>query len=398
MNQPTQVQVKVRSLTAFETTLARLVRKAKRLGVPAPTYRVVGESTEEARLYLIDERESRFIGTETVIVHDVIVDVATVAVPGDWRFVARLETVKGNSNIIFAAPGESVPSEFRASGCKCDHCGVSRYRKDTFVVANGDRYMQVGSTCLTDFLDGYDTRGVANLFAFLGDIYTVLKNWREDECGGWQGGSAALDLRKLVSESIMATRKFGWLSKSRAYANGGTSTAERVRYAKKGELTPDSQALAQADEVIGYFAGLHLTDEDDQLAHNAHAIACAGYVSERGFGLACALPVCHRIALKKAAWEAERALARANSQHIGEVGKRQQFTARVKRVVVSSGYYGINVMTIMEDDNGNVLVGKDLGVKEDERIAFTATIKEHSEFNGVKQTTLLRATKVALVA
>jgi hypothetical protein len=398
MNQPAQVHVKVRSLTAFEATIARLARKAKRLGVPAPTYRVVGESTEEARLHVIDERESRFIGTETVIVHDVIVDVATVAVPGNWRFVARLETVKGNSNIIFAAPGESVPSEFRASGCKCDHCGVSRYRKDTFVVANADRYMQVGSTCLTDFLDGHDTRGVANLFAFLGDIYTVLDNWREDECGGWQGGSAAFDLRKLVSESIMATRKFGWLSKSRAYENGGTPTADRVRYAKKGELAPDEEALAQADEVIGYFASLHLTDEDEQLAHNAHAIACAGYVSDRGFGLACALPICHRIALKKAAWEAEKALARANSQHVGEVGKRQEFTATVKRVVVSSGYYGINVMTIMEDDKGNVLVGKDLGAKEGERITFTATIKEHSEFNGVKQTKLLRATKVAVVA
>jgi hypothetical protein len=67
-------------------------------------------------------------------------------------------------------------------------------------------------------------------------------------------------------------------------------------------------------------------------------------------------------------------------------------------VVVSSGYYGINVMTIMEDAKGNVLVGKDLGVKEGECVTFTATIKEHSEFNGVKQTKLLRATRVAVAA
>lgn len=115
-------------------------------------------------------------------------------------------------------------------------------------------------------------------------------------------------------------------------------------------------------------------------------------------GLAAALPVCHRIALKKATAEAEREAARARSQHVGEVGKRQPFAATVKRVIVSNGYYGINVLTIMEDDDGNVLIGKDLGANEGDRVSFVATVKEHSEYNGISQTKLLRAAKVEIAA
>lgn len=85
--------------------------------------------------------------------------------------------------------------------------------------------------------------------------------------------------------------------------------------------------------------------------------------------------------------------ARANSQHIGNVGDKVTLTITVERIVVlKSEFYGNNYITIARDEQGNAITYKgktDIGAKG-ATTTIKASIKEHTVYNGVKQTAIQR--------
>lgn len=85
--------------------------------------------------------------------------------------------------------------------------------------------------------------------------------------------------------------------------------------------------------------------------------------------------------------------ARANSQHIGAVGDNVTLTITVERIVVlKSEFYGDNYITIARDEQGNAVTYKgktDIGNKGDITIV-KASVKEHTVYNGIKQTVIQR--------
>jgi hypothetical protein len=106
--------------------------------------------------------------------------------------------------------------------------------------------------------------------------------------------------------------------------------------------------------------------------------------------------------------------AAENSSHVGVVGERQTFTAKVDKIISGEGNFGYWHITRMTcEETGQQLVYKNtINIKEtyDEEnhtvyhfvaegdvVKFDAKIKEHSDFNGVKQTVLQRATKTSIV-
>lgn len=108
---------------------------------------------------------------------------------------------------------------------------------------------------------------------------------------------------------------------------------------------------------------------------------------------------------------AERA---ASSDYIGTVGERTTFTAKVIRIRSGAGNFGTWYITTMKcEKTGQDIVYKNkLNIKdtydedghaiyhwveEGDVVEFTAKIKSHSEFNGVKQTVLQRATKSKII-
>ena len=93
--------------------------------------------------------------------------------------------------------------------------------------------------------------------------------------------------------------------------------------------------------------------------------------------------------------------ARANSQHLGAVGDKVTLTITVERVIVlKSEFYGDNYITIARDEAGNAITYKgktDIGNKGDTR-TIKASIKEHTVYNGVKQTVIQRPKVVETVS
>lgn len=111
---------------------------------------------------------------------------------------------------------------------------------------------------------------------------------------------------------------------------------------------------------------------------------------------AAVLKTIDRAEARAAEWDAKnkaRAAADASSVHVGEVGKRQDFALTLERCISFETAFGMLYIHLFRDAANNVVVykgSKDLGLNAGETVALKATVKEHGERNGVKQTILSR--------
>jgi hypothetical protein len=88
----------------------------------------------------------------------------------------------------------------------------------------------------------------------------------------------------------------------------------------------------------------------------------------------------------------KRAHEAATSNWIGTEGERREFELDIQWVKIFEGIYGTSYIHGLKDLGGNVVIYKGsncLGEKG-ERVRIKATIKEHSERDGVKQTVIAR--------
>lgn len=95
---------------------------------------------------------------------------------------------------------------------------------------------------------------------------------------------------------------------------------------------------------------------------------------------------------RKAEFDAKREAQKSLSSHVGEVGKRQVFTLTCDHVVELPSDYGLLCINLLRDEDGNRIIykgGKHL-LNKGETAQFKATVKEHSERNGEKQTVVSR--------
>jgi hypothetical protein len=87
------------------------------------------------------------------------------------------------------------------------------------------------------------------------------------------------------------------------------------------------------------------------------------------------------------------AAAIVSSQHFGYIGDKVTLTLTVERIIVlASQFYAANYIVICRDESGNVISYKGrtaLGAVGDTN-TVKASIKEHTVYNGVKQTVIQR--------
>lgn len=105
------------------------------------------------------------------------------------------------------------------------------------------------------------------------------------------------------------------------------------------------------------------------------------------------LPAVHA---KRAAILAERAADAAQSNWIGTVGERIEFTATVVFVTSYDSAFGLVTVTGLKDDAGNVIIQKGKGIADKgQRITIKAKVKDQIVREGVKQTIITRPTVTA---
>jgi hypothetical protein len=131
---------------------------------------------------------------------------------------------------------------------------------------------------------------------------------------------------------------------------------------------------------------------------NIKSLVDSGYCKASHFGFVAYAPVAYNKYIKRCEElkqrEADAAIERERSEYVGEVGERLTIKTKTVKILTSwETQYGTTWLYKFVDENDNVFVwfasspfdGRDELVTE-----IKATVKDHNERDGVKQTVLTR--------
>lgn len=342
----------------------------------------------------------------------VFIEGSRIRLEGDYRFIGTLEHDPAG-NILRAVPGESIPAMYRTVDPACDHCQLKRQRKDTYIVGAEDgEYLQVGKTCLKDFVGHRAPAAIAAWAEYLAD----LANYIEEEYfegGGHETGISSNYYLTLVAASI---RLFGWTSRSKARDTGNLATADTAAWwadedskhgakhnalvdehgrqltTRRGQPYQTEPAdLETAKAAISWAQALEgdAIVESDYL-WNLHIVAQADGFTWRQIGLAASMiPAFSRAQSDRAERE-----DRPPSNWVGDLKKRQEFTdLDLDGVYSFETYYGVTYLHKFYDPDGNIIVWKTGSVCLETDYLYTgkATVKAHDIYRDEKQTVVTRA-------
>lgn len=360
-------------LDNFKSRFEKVMKTARKLEVTEPTY-------------TIDKSE---VDDDGYLIHHIHI-VGKYPVYDGYRFLSKIDHV---DRLIYSAP--NVEGSFRQylSECKCDHCHTDRDRNTTFIIEKDDgSVLQVGGSCLKYYIN---YKHLASLAAF----FELMNEFDDDEWGG--SGSAAtryIDLKKFLKLATRTIRDNGYFNSSCEFSTkeeiiGMMNNPAMSIYVS--EMIKDTTYDAYVDSLLQYIANV---DVDTDYVLNLKTIAEREFISERHYGFACSMIPFYDRYLQKKRESEKKALT---SNHIGEIGVRQTFTAVIDKILSFEGFYGTTFYNIFTDENGNVIAWKGstklhtedyVFPEEGTKVRFKATIKNHGEYNGVKQTEVSRAT------
>lgn len=402
------------NLARFADEVAKLNKRARRLGVPEITYATEHACFEhefEEERYAVESKTrwvadheftfeptneektnyARVLGAPKAVEAPVnfkptgrVREWLTLTVEGEtpkfagWEFIGSLSPVPMDSgpteNEVRATPGNSIPAEYRSRVGECDHCGTVRRRTETFVVRheNGDHRM-VGRSCIKDFLGHTDPHKLAAWAELLSTLNRLAADAHDDEWGGFGGGHVEdiWDLETFLAVTSAHIRVDGWLSRtaarerygdwnSAATADGvlnhltpprGNATARRDWEKFAEERKPTEADEARGEAAAAWAAGLNANGEElPDYLYNVNLIARSGLVRRKSAGIAASIIAAYDREVEKRA----RSEAKGPSVHVGEVGKRTTLTLTLHKVITcEGGMYGPSYLHIMSDENGN---------------------------------------------
>ncbi len=441
-----RIGVPVENLAKLEKEVKRLARRAKRLDIPPPTLTVLrhepwvqdrrivnqGTSDESERVVWVPANQSSTpltIDTPARMVAVVDISMTEVRLNG-WRLGAYIDHKHGDKGTFHAFKGFShLEAIYGGSEPVCEHCGTKRERNKTYIVQHEDGgLVQVGSGCLTDFVGDTPSLSVAQWVNYWGNWDSVEHDFLRSL---WVTDATFMPrvypLVGVIAATVAFTRQNGWVSRQQAgqdprlvatsdsvkeYAlsldpdyrerilPGGIKDTDYEEARRTLKLTRERLLTAEADRSYSRSSDYEL---------NLRGLVSHDYISDHQFGLAASVVSYLRNAIARETKQAQFQAAHATSQWFGIPGEREMLNLTLVGIrsievesVRSRDRYQPESQTLyihtFQEGRGEAvwitakelpreLIGKQLKVK--------ATIKEHKEFRGTKQTNISRVTVIS---
>lgn len=348
-------------LGTLRAGVEKLNKRAAKLGME-PVVLVVGEP----RLLVYEEllpaeyqEEGRI--PKTVTRHRWVVDVSFQGVAptiAGFVFVAKLDHLEGG-NLVLRAPGiETDLTGWRQCGSRCQHCGLSRKRAETFLLQHeSGALLQVGRQCLKDYTGTADVARAVKLFKLWAEFVGDLGGGESEGGfgGGWdRGGTTPLE---YVAAAVASIRRRGFHK-----SDSDKSTRNDCNWIT-GPCPRDSRSLIQAwheeqpteaqrQEAATIIAWALASKDSSDYMHNVRLACGARTMPGRTEGLLASLPISYEKAMGR---EQERRERPPAGPHVGAVGDR--ITCKVT-VRFTRGYesdFGTGVIVVMADENNSGL-------------------------------------------
>lgn len=373
----------------FDKEFGKLVKLAKKANLPEPTYQITKEFVKEFKV-----GENAFL--EPIIykvpIKVVEIDCGVIKLPGGWELVGIIDHTD-DINLMREIPDKKIPKKYWDADDDCDYCKKNIRRNETFVI-HSKGYKKVGRQCLQKFL-GIDGNAIARYFE------RIKLGFGSEVEEDWLLGSGhhyiSADLDQVIGSTLVAIREYGWKSRSQAYEEYSTSTADRVGHylfytPYEGEsLKPSKDDLEKANQIIEWTRKLKPKTTYEE---NLRSIAEAEYSTLKSMGFACSMVICYNKAMKL--FEKKKKFNGSVSKWVGEVKIRSEYEVEVYDVL--GGFqtewgmkYGIKFLTPEKDlliwwTTSADLTEYEIGAKG----TIKTTVKKHSEYQNVKQTEIIR--------
>lgn len=362
---------------ALRAEVARLSKRAVKLGVPSPVLTVV--ETTPQKFGWQDAKDETLYAAFRCVIENPIVSLS------DYSFSARIDHNEG----IVTAMREGYAHKYRDALPVCEHCGENRQRNTTYVFTDSHgKDMQVGSTCLKDFSGYHNAEQIANLLTLYYQLENDYSEESESNFGG--GGSRRINTREYLALVNVAITQEGWVPKS-AVEFGGMSTsslAMRFYYppvnAKADDRATASETdYARADAAIGWAQGENESTNDyiltiSNLAHKE-------YFDPKYSGfVASIIPAFDRAESRKVEIrEREKAQAEIIPEIYAPVGTRvRDIPVTVTNVRHFDSDYGVSTLVNMRTADNHALswfASNDPEIAIGESATLTGTVKGYDE-------------------
>ena len=334
-------------------------------------------------------------------VDTVLVEVFDLTIDGDeirkdgYTVVAKIEHLEGGN--VVNAFGADIKPAWRTASCNCEHCGTLRDRRLTFIVRHEDgSEKQVGRSCLRDYC-GIDPQAIG----YRNELEEILIS---DDIASYDFESRpvqeAYSTVEILALAIRTIKRQGYVKSGEPNSNKNEINAA----CKGSRLTEDEMKEARALALA-----IAEIDKDDAFTanlNNVQSLIKSEYCKRSHFGYIAYAPVAYekyREEMKRRAErEAEKNAARQASDYVGQIGKRIEVDVADMQLVTSwETQWGMTWLYRFTDTDGNVLVWfasrplervNENGVYEDVTNVshIRATVKEHTERDGIKQTIITR--------
>lgn len=354
--------------------LDALIARAKKLNINA-SYHVVEEGETFFPYIDYDNNYSN------ALMASVTLELSTEKIVlSGYEFVAKIEHVTEENIIVLSY--ESL-DRTKYTQPNCNHCNTNRRRNTTFVVRNTDtqEVMQVGSTCVNDFLGEGTLASAMSSFQFVKEAQGTLLDMEE----------SYRSTRYYKVEDVLACALY--------VSNNGTryvkryedvfSTADEVAGCMSqwalGKIVEDTEPhLAKAKEVI---ESIQNDPSDSDYIQNLKSILVGGYVELNTASFRILVSACV-LARPKEGGDLKQT-------HFGTEKERYRkvdvtFT---KGVYLGEGEFGPKMLYLLNFDGyeltwftGNT----DIEVGSTANVSFT--IKEHTYYKSIPQTRITRLT------
>lgn len=275
-----------------EAMAQKAINKAKKFGIAAPTF-------EYSDKYLHHFTATDWYGGDNYDSFRMAEDCfdVTITIPeemkleGDWNLFAFIHHDK--EHIEQFDLNQELPVEYGIHTKKCDHCQRKQSRAKSYIIQNKKtgKFMQVGTTCLKDFIGidpsrwiaGYEAVSHFSNFIFTESGFFAPKNygWNNVAYNRLEGLSLAAAI--IEKEGYVKAEwkdegregRYGWESKL-VRTNLGEATTDKVEeYMDKkreaieaGEVFKEQidfdKAAPIVEEFITYFESLELEPKVDE--------------------------------------------------------------------------------------------------------------------------------------
>lgn len=375
-----KIQVTTLGYNRLKDDIAKLNRKAEKYGYPQATIQHI--STELA----IDPDDQSEYQLHTL---DVCGNFSVV-IEG-WTFAAIIDTYSASQTIVNIVPGfdKPIPDRYRQTTVYlCEHCKIQRLRKDVYLIYNEseDRFMQIGSSCLRDYLGHYTAEQLAKGAELIGQYESIKdRDYYEvsHDCRYYD-----LDLYLACVVQSMRESK-GYIKKDQGFTptsqNAFCKMSEIMKSSRR-ELWPKHQEFTTAKEVLEW-AKEYFKNARSDYEMNMRAVFQSDRVTPKLLGYAAsAVPLFYRNRIKQE--------ETAQSNFVGSIGEKLTIKVTVKHTQeLNNSFDGVTTLIKMIDDQGNLFVWFASGEKTLEigqQVTVKGTVKNHQDYQGTKQTILTR--------